>query len=231
MMTRRREGKTETRRKRGAPKLRFSGSPRLCVDETDAFTLLEVLIAVAITSIIVAALYSAFSLSRKAVDAVDDSLLRLQECRSVLDVLKREIESSPYDPTKSYTVFKLDDRDFYGKQASQLVFTSFSQLRPGLAKITYAVEENEGKLTLKKKVDPAYGQAVETKSVELIENLESFTVEAGYKSKWVKTWDSAMTNTYPEEIRISLKMVSKEGEAPFTVSEIARLRIGMKYEL
>lgn len=219
-------GETETRKKKEAQKLCCSGSPRLHIDEIDAFTFLEVLIAVAITSIIVAALYSSFFLSRKAVDAVDDSLLRFQECRSVLDVLKREIESSLCEVNKKYTVFKLDDRDFYGKQASRLVFTTFSPLRPGLAKITYTVEEHEGKLKLTKKIDPAFGRSVETKSTDLIENLESFTVEAGYKGKWVKTWDSAMTSTTPEEIRISLMTVPKEGDSPVTVSEIARPRIG-----
>ena len=188
------------------------------------FTLLEVLVAVAITSMIIAALYSTFSLSRRAVDAVDDSLIRIQESRAVLDILKREIESALYRKERAYTVFKLDDRDFYGKQASQLLFTSFSPLLPGLAKIQYTVEEDGGKLVLKKKISSAFGARRETKSAELVEDMESFTIEAGYGDKWVKTWDSGEAGSIPDEIRISMKVYTKKGEGPLTISEIARPR-------
>lgn len=201
----------------------FSRSPRTLY-ATNGFTLLEVLVAVAIMSVVIAALYSTFSLSRSAVDAVDDSLIRMQETRAILDTMKREIESALYRKDKSYTVFKLDDRDFYGKQASQLLFTSFSPLLPGLSKITYTVEENEGKLMLKKKIDPAYGRSSETKSVDLIEDVESFAVEAGYKDRWVKTWDGVTAGGVPDEIRISIKVNTKKGGSPLTLSEIARPR-------
>jgi prepilin-type N-terminal cleavage/methylation domain-containing protein len=189
------------------------------------FTLLEVLVAVAITVVVVAALYSTFFVARRAVDAVDDSLIRIQECRAVLDTMKREIESSLYRSGSSYTAFKLDDRDFYGKQASQLLFTSFSPLMPGLAKINYTVEEHEGKLVLSKKVSSAFGARGETKNIELIEEMESFTVEAGYGDKWVRTWDSGgASGGAPEEIRISMKVYTKKGEGLLTISEIARPR-------
>lgn len=197
------------------------------------FTLIEVLIALVITSIVVAALYSTFFLSREAVDAVDDSLLRLQEARTVIDVIKREIESAVYNSYGSgteFTVFKLDDRDFYGKQASQLSFTSFSPLIPGVARIDYTVEENDGKLLLKKKIVSAYAQSVDTQSIELLEDVESFTVEAQYAGNWVKTWDSAASNSIPDEIRVSLSISAKrqkesgKDQSPsdsFIISDIA----------
>ncbi len=188
------------------------------------FTLLEVLIAVAISSVIIAALYSSFFLSRRAVDAVDDSLVRIQEVRAVLDTMKREIESAVYRKDKAYTVFKVDDRDFYGKQASQMLFTSFSSLLPGLAKINYTVEESGETLMLKKQISPAFGPPAVTKSTELVENIESFTVEAGLGDKFVKTWDGGAGGNIPDEIRISLKLYAKKGDPPITVSEIARPR-------
>ncbi|HWR58635.1 MAG TPA: type II secretion system protein GspJ [Thermodesulfovibrionales bacterium] len=188
------------------------------------FTLLEVLIAFAITCIVLAALYSTFFLSHRAVEAVDDSLLRLQEARSVADVTKRELEAI-YSSGK-YAAFKLDDRDFYGKQASQLTFTSFSPSFPGLAKITYAVEESDKKLVLKKAMISAFSKSGEAKPVELIEDLESFTVEVKSKDKWVKTWDSTLSSGLPDEMRISLNVRTRKGEVPITISDIARRRIG-----
>jgi prepilin-type N-terminal cleavage/methylation domain-containing protein len=194
-------------------------------DTATGFTLIEVLIAVAITAVIIAALYSTFFLSRRAVDAVDDSLIRLQETRAVLDIMKREIESAVCDKTRPYTLFKLDDRDFYGKQASQLVMTTFAPLLPGVSKITYAVEEKDGRLTLTKKIDAAYGKPVETRSIALVEDIDSFTVEAGFGDKWVKTWDGTASNL-PDEVRISVMIRAKKDENPVTISDVAKLRVG-----
>lgn len=195
------------------------------------FTLLEVLVALGISVIVMTALYSSFFLSRKAVDAVDDSLLRLQESRALLDIIKREMESSLYDQSKiangkTYTLFKLEDRDFYGKQASKVSFTSFSPLVAGLAKIEYSVEEDDGKLVLKKKIGSAFTKTGEPPSIELMEDVESFTVEARYGDKWVKTWDSAQSNSRPEEIRVSVKVFTKKGENPFMVYDVARPKYG-----
>ena len=219
-MTRRNE-ETGTRRAGEKLDLRISASPCLRVNEIGGFTLIEVLVALAITSIVIAALYSTFFLSRRAVDAVDDSLLRLQESRAVVDAIKREMESALYEKEKSYTAFKLDDRDFYGKQASQLSFTSFIPSLPGLAKISYTVGESDGKLVLKKKVISAYAKSAETKGIELMEDIESFTIEARYTDKWVKTWDSEVSNSIPDEIRVSVKIYLKKEDSPFTISDIA----------
>ena len=199
--------------------------------DEQGFTLLEVLVALGISAIIMTALYSAFVLSRKAVDAVDDSLLRLQESRALLDTIKREMESALYDPSKiangkAYTSFKLEDRDFYGKQASRVSFTSFSPLTAGLAKIDYFVEEDDGKLVLKKRIGSAFTKTGEPKSTEIMEDIGSFTVEARYGEKWVKTWDSAQSSM-PEEIRVSVKVSTKNGETPFfVVYDVARPRYG-----
>lgn len=201
----------------------------------NGFTLLEVLLAVAIFSVIVAALYSTFFLSHRAVEAVDDSLLRLQESRAVIDTIKRELESALYrDNDKEHTVFKLADRDFYGRQASQIVFTCFSPLMNGLAKVSYEIEERDGTLSLKKKIASAFSKSAETKPLELIEDVESFTIEVKYNDKWVKTWDSALANErIPDEIRITLKIQPKKqgagGEKSssrvVTVSDVARPKI------
>ena len=191
------------------------------------FTLLEVLIAIALFSIVMGALYSTFFLSHKAVDALDDSLVKLQESRTVIDTLKRELESAVYEERKTYTIFKIDDRDFYGKQASQVVFTAFSPLLPGLARVEYTVDEVDGKLVLRKKIFSAYAKTAETESIELMDDVESFSIEVRDQDKWVKTWDGALTKKMPDEIRISLQIVTKKSEdqenpsPPYVISEVA----------
>ena len=170
---------------------------------------MEVLIAIAVTSFLLTALYATFFLSQKAISSIDDYLIRLQETRTALDILKREIESAFYAKEKGYSIFKLQDRDFYGRPTSNITFTTFSPVLAGLAKISYTVEEVDGKLILKKAIASAFSSKSQSKEFELIEDIHSFTIEARFKDNWVKTWDSSITYRLPEEVRIKITFTEK----------------------
>ncbi len=187
------------------------------------FTLIEVLIAMAILSIVLAAIYSTFFLSHKAIEGMDESMLKLQESRKAIDILRCELDSSYYDGTDKNTFLKIQDRDFYGKQASQLSFTAFSTLRPGLSKVSYYIEDKDGKLNLLKKIESPYSKE-ETEGVDIIEDLEGFNVEAKYNDTWVKTWDTDINKEKPEEIRIGLTMMIKGKKV--ILSDVSKPRIG-----
>jgi general secretion pathway protein J len=194
------------------------------------FTLLELIIAIAIMSLLLTALYGTFSLAARAMLKQDDSLVKLQESRAFVDVLKREIESVLYSPDRSHCVFKMNDRDFYGRQASSLTMTTFTPVRKGLAKVTYSVEEREGSLVITKGIVSAFAQAPEENKIDLLEGIESFTLQAKYGDAWVKTWDSSLSRDAPKEVRItvSFRVNGKEGEspsvAPVSLFETAKLR-------
>ena len=194
---------------------------KACINKK-GFTLIELLIATALLSIILSAVYGAFFLSHKAMTGLDESLVRLQELRTTLDVMGRETESIKTDSQNS--LFKVEDRDFYGKQASRLTFTAFSPLSPGISLISYYVEEKEGVLTLFKKMDNAYKPNNDAKGVELIEGLESFAVEIKDGNKWVKTWDISETKRTPLEIRITI--TAKIKDRPVSFFDTVRPKIG-----
>ena len=213
-----------------------TGGPKkeafLCSER--GFTLLEVLVAVGIFSLVLVALYTTFFLSYRALDVADKSLLKLQEARFFLDTLKREIESAVYSENKPYTVFKIDDRDYYGRQTSQIIVTSLSPFIKGLSNIKYAVVERDGRLIIIKSMTTAFTHASEDKGMDLLEDVASFTLEVKLNDRWVKTWDSRLAKSIPEEVRITLAVFIRDGEnggdsrMPFSVSEIARPRIGRK---
>lgn len=212
----------------------MTGGPKkeafLCSER--GFTLLEVLVAVGIFSLVLVALYTTFFLSYRALDVADKSLLKLQEARFFLDTLKREIESAVYSENKPYTVFKIDDRDYYGRQTSQIIVTSLSPFIKGLSNIKYAVVERDGRLIIIKSMTTAFTHASEDKGMDLLEDVASFTLEVKLNDMWVKTWDSRLTKSVPEEVKITLEVFikdkGKEGDSrmPFSISEIARPRIG-----
>jgi len=189
----------------------------------NGFTLIEILISVAILSIVLAALYSTFFLAHKAIDGMDESMVKLQEARRALDILKCELDSSYVSRTDKNTFFKMSDRDIFGKGASQLEFTTFSTLSPGFSRISYYVEEDGGKLNLFKKVESPYA-AGETKGFAIIEDLSGFTVEAQYNDTWVRTWDTEINRNRPPEIRISFSMTINGRLV--TLSDVSTPKIG-----
>jgi len=187
------------------------------------FTLLEVLIAVAILSIVLTALYGTFFLSSRAMEDMDESMTKLQESRKAIDILRRELESVYYNPNDEKTFVRILDKDLYGKQATQLEFTAFTTIRPGLSKISYYMEEKDKKRTLFKKIGSSFGKE-ESEGTDIIEDLEEFTIEAKYQDKWVKTWDTGLTKETPDEIKISLSVMIKGRKV--TLSDIARPMYG-----
>ena len=187
------------------------------------FTLMEIVIAVAILSVVLAAIYSTFFLSHRAIEGMDESMLKLQESRKAIDVLRCELDASYYERTDASTSLRIADRDVYGKQASQLSFTTFSTLRPGLSRISYYIEEKDGRLNLLKKIESRYSKE-ESEGVDIIEDLEGFTIEAKYNDQWIKTWDTDINRNKPEEIRIGLTMMIKGKEV--TLSDVSKPRIG-----
>jgi hypothetical protein len=184
----------------------------------------------AIMSLVLTALYSTFLLSYRTLFNVDESLVSLQESRAFVETLKQEIESVIYPP--SYGVFKMEDRDFYGRQASSLTMTTVSPLTKGLTKIRYAIEEREGSLVITKSMASAFSPAAEENRVDLVEDVESFTLQAKYRDGWVKTWDSELSKDVPEEVKITLTIRIRSGKVdspsvrPFSVFETATVRVG-----
>jgi len=189
------------------------------------FTLMEILVAVAILSVLLAAIYSTFFLSHKAIEGMDESMVKLQEARRALDILKRELDSTFYAADDQNTFLRIVDRDVYGKQATRLEFTTFSLPRPGVSRVTYFIEDKEGKLNLFKKLESPYGKE-EAEGVDIIEDMEAFGIEAKYNDTWVKTWDTSVNQDIPEEIRINLA-VSIKGRT-VNLSDISAPKIGRK---
>jgi prepilin-type N-terminal cleavage/methylation domain-containing protein len=184
------------------------------------FTLIEILVSLAIVSIVVAALYSTFFLAHKATEIVDSSLIKLQEARTLIDAMRRELESAAFDRDKPYTLFELKSRNFFEKETAAITFTCFSYLMPSVTKITYAAEEKGGRLALKKEVSSAYKAADKDNGFDLMEDIDSFVIEAKYRDRWVKIWDSSLAKETPEEIKITLTF--NAGKQLFTISETVR---------
>lgn len=179
------------------------------------FTLLELLIAIAISSIILVVIYQTFFLSEKAISKYDEKTVKLEEARKLLDIMRREVEASFYNKDDNNTLFCVEDRDIFGISVSKFTFTTFSPIKSGLLKISYFVKEEDKKLVLFKRVNSAFEK--NRKEADMIEGINSFRVEVKYKDKWVKVWDSKLAHSLPEEIKIILTIPVGNKKLPLSM--------------
>lgn len=176
---------------------------------TGGFTLIEMLLSLAMLSVLMAALYGTLFVSKRTVDLVGDSLVSLQEARTLIDRMTREISSAIFSKEKSHTLFKVTDRDYYGKQVSQIAFTTVSPKSAGLARIEYGVEKTGETMKLRMAFASA-ASGGEPQISDLMESIDSFTVEVRQGKNWIRTWDSTLTGTAPEEVRISIALKTEK---------------------
>ena len=178
----------------------------------------------ALLSVVLVALYSTFFVSVKAVEGTGDTLIRLQEGRMALDILRRELAATFFSGSNKFTFFSITENDISDKNVSTLAFTAFSPYIPGLSNIVYYVEEREGRLVLLKKINPDWNIDVNMQGTEIIENVDGFTVEALFNGQWVNLWDTGATGRVPDELRVTITLRIKDKLIP--LFEIIRPRIG-----
>jgi general secretion pathway protein J len=169
------------------------------------FTLLELLIAVSLVAVVLGAIYSTFFLSERAISAYRGYTIRLHEARRVLDILSKELKSTVYNTKDKRTAFVVKDRDIYGKQASEIEFTTVASPE-GPYRVSYYVKEDRDTKVLIKRLIYLNGNQME---VIACRNIEFFSVRVYDGEKWYAQWSSEKSSL-PERIELSLAIKIKD---------------------
>ena len=124
--------------------------------EEKGFTLIEVLIALALLGVLAGTLYSTYFTLIKGRESAAEGMEARRELRTTLDLLRRELNSALYRSlpggTKNRLRFLVEDRDIFGKPASRLAFTTIAPPQPGGQAISdqidlvYEIVEREKKM-------------------------------------------------------------------------------------
>ena len=195
---------------------------------TGGFTLLEVLIALALLAILSGALYATFFSLTKGRDAASSSMEGRRELRGTLDTLRMEISAAFYKGRDKRLHFVVEDRDLYGKPASTLSFTTIAPPRsddlPGsdMMEVSYRIADKERQLVLMRKSRDLY-RTVDPLPYPQMEKLEGFLVECFDGAKWIKSWDTTLNPGLPKAVRITVMV--KEGEKSVGLTAIATPRV------
>jgi len=196
-----------------------------------AFTLIEVLISLALLTIVLGAVYTSFFSVNRALDRFEKISMKFHEARTALDMMRREIEGAfVKNPKGEYenritAGFVIKDRDILGISASSLEMTSYSFRGNSVVAVAYFAGMKDGTLSLIKRESPAASQE-EGYAVDVMEDIKGFTVETMFNNAWVKTWDTATTGKLPEIVRVSIEF--DDNGKTVTLSEYAKPRKGTK---
>ncbi len=202
--------------------LALSPSPRA------GFTLLELLVALALLVIIAAAVYGSYFTVIRGRDSATAGMESLRETAATLAQLRREISSALYRSGDKRLSFVVEDRDQFGKPASNLTFTTLGMTRSGdlpssdLREVSYRPREKEGKLLLARSEKELFFR-MEPQQYPQMEELEGFLVECDDNGKWVRSWDTTLNGKLPDAVRITLTV--KEGEKTLSYRAFIRPRL------
>jgi general secretion pathway protein J len=186
------------------------------------FTLLEVLIAVVLLGILVAALYGSYFTVLKARERSAQGMEERRELGGTLDLLRREIDAARYIRGDKLLRFIVEDRDSFGRPASNLELTTLAPPAPlvagskesGVIDVQYRmVEKDEQKLILTRKEQDILLVSTAVPAYPQMERISSFLVECSNDgSKWVKSWDATLNGGLPKIVRITVQVEEQEGQ-------------------
>ncbi len=197
----------------------------------EGFTLLEVIVATIIFSLVVAAAYSLLDSARSLSDRTERVAAMQQEARTVLDTLRSDLQGTYGTAGKEFTT------DFVGTQGGtaetpedklEMVAVNGWTLRSttpetDLAQTTYSIykwTDNKGqhqKLVRKKerRLTPVDAQAQEKEGME---DIGAHVTHVRFRyydgSSWADSWDSRQSYKLPRamEVTITLTQTWKEEE-------------------
>lgn len=181
----------------------------------NGFTLIEVLVALALAAVILASVYGAFFYivrgTRGSAEALDEYI----EAGRTLERLGREIRSCYFKDGNRFTLFDGEKKG----ESSRLSLTYASgpaSLWSGIVAASYSVEETDKGGALVREAGDAYSK--ERSKAVAIANVAGF--EASFKSArgWAKAWDSSLEKRPPDAVRIDVTL--KDGRVLSAISEV-----------
>ncbi|MBI5632924.1 MAG: prepilin-type N-terminal cleavage/methylation domain-containing protein [Nitrospirae bacterium] len=179
----------------------------------DGFTLIEILVALAIAAVVIVSAYTLLFTVKKGTAGLYEKMREKEQAFGLLSMIRKEVESIYYARDREYTGIKIEEKDFYGKPASRLTFTCF--FRDGIKVISYAVvEDNDGRLNLIKTIADVIkgGKPIRITVLKDIEGFSAQVLDEGYD----RVYDSAKLRKVPKDVKISLLLKGDKGGEAFS---------------
>lgn len=212
---------------------------RTRITDTDhGFTLMEVLIAIAILAIVLSTVYGSFVQTRKVIGKAEASIEELRGVRAAFTRMMQDVSMAFIVKINDNTFFTGTDDYSEGYATDSIDFTSYSnRIRNNDAKesdqieVGYSLKRgNEGKAVLIKRVkrrideNPGYGGD----TFEISEDIVGLNFRyLDEDNAWVDSWDSRVNKNIPQAVEITI-IVKDNSDNERTYKGIADVPLGKK---
>ncbi len=189
------------------------------------FTLIEVLMVIAILAIVMSSLYGIFSSVSRAKERLDSDSESYHRARVIFDRLGREIHGAYYNSGGGDSHFKggRNEEDRFYLDFSTTAVSPLSIEGTGFAILSYLLDEDpeadtEDELVLLRTEQPLLGSNRndnQPQALRLAPGILNMTASFYANGTWQENWDSTSAGL-PERVRIELHVRDSRGEdVPF----------------
>lgn len=189
----------------------------MCRKRAEAgFTLLELLVATAIGSVVIFAMYLSFSSLLLGRVAIDEGSERSREASRFTDAFSREIQSAYFQGSGKAAFFRGALKQG-GLPTATIEFTSIGHpalvgSSGDLAAIRYSTVTENGKTSLVKELWNPFGSAKEPVRVEVMEDIKGFDLLFYNGKSWSGAWDAELEKGLPIAVSAAVKIMDKGAE-------------------
>jgi general secretion pathway protein J len=188
----------------------------------NGFTLIEVLLAIALSALLLTAIYWTYFSINKSIDAATENQEVLETGRLLSELIKRDIRGI----RAGVFPFIGKNEVIDGQIAGQIEFVTTAKLtgeKLALRRIGYAlISNNKDEKILVRKESTDMNKALDgsARVFEVSRIVNSFQLEFYDGTDWVAEWDSTATGAPPKQIRVIIDVADAKGNnRRFTAEE------------
>ena len=181
------------------------------------FTLIEVLLAILIGTLVLTSVYGIFSSVSRARNRLEAEGELYHQARIFFDRIGGELGSLRASPLGGEAVFssgKTLDGEIFFEFNTELVSPLLQQYG-GISRVRYAVQQEEESLVLLRSEKVLLTDLAESDPLLFIADLKTFQVRYFRQSGWQESWSG---NTPPQMVEITLELETDDGLIPFRSS-------------
>ncbi|KIH75832.1 general secretion pathway protein J [Geoalkalibacter ferrihydriticus] len=202
------------------------------MNEAKGFTLLEILVALAITAIVLTSTYGVFASLSSAKEELEGDGEIYHQARVLFDRMGREIRSTYFRPTARDTLFRGGEGDILGQDYLELTTTITSPTLPrasGISQVRYEIRLNPDDreappILVRMEESLLPGVNAEGMEHRLAAGISRFGVRFFDGLEWRDEWNATEGGGLPQMVELFLEMEAAGRPLTFlTAIEIPRI--------
>lgn len=181
------------------------------------FTLIEILLALLIGSVVLASVYGVFSGVSQARNRLEAEGDVYHQARIFFDRLGGELGSLRLTPIGSEAVFSAgndDSGNTYFEFNTELV-SPLMQRHGGLSRVRYEVRQGEESATLLRSEKVLLTDLAASEPLKFISNIEDFKLRYFRNSHWTESWSG---KSPPQLVEVTIELKVDDRTIPFRSS-------------